>query len=86
MNRQPEEHVEVLRALWSASGQTEADLDDCFGEQKSCKRMQDVGYDDLGGGGDLHAAWREQLRREGKLDPDAVSVRDLVMRRADVGR
>ena len=61
--------VEVLRAVWSANGQSTAELEDALGEQKAaCKRMADVSFDGLGSqGGDLRAAWREKLEREGKL-------------------
>jgi hypothetical protein len=79
MSREPDEAVEVLREVWSAQGQTSADLDDACGT-KSCKRMSDVGFDGLAGdGGDMRTAWREQLEREGKLKPDTGSVRDLVL-------
>jgi hypothetical protein len=72
--------VEVLREVWSANGQTEADLEDAFGAQKSCQRMKDVGFDDLAGeGDDLRSAWRTRLEREGKFKPDAGSVADLVL-------
>jgi hypothetical protein len=90
MSGQPDDALEVLREVWSAQGQTSADLDEACGETKSCKKMADVGFDGLAGGaagtdsgtdsgGDLQAAWRDQLRREGKLNPEAGSVRDLVL-------
>ena len=88
MSGQPDDALEVLREVWSAQGQTSADLDEACGETKSCKKMADVGFDGLvgpaagsgdGSGGDLRAAWRDQLRREGKLDPEAASVGDLVL-------
>ena len=88
MSGQPDDALEVLREVWGAQGQTSADLDEACGETKSCKKMADVGFDGLAGpaagsgdgsGGDLRAAWRNQLRREGKLDPEAGSVRDLVL-------
>jgi hypothetical protein len=85
MSGQPDDALEVLREVWSAQGQTSADLDEACGETKSCKKMADVGFDGLadadGGaaGGDLRTAWRDQLRREGKLNPEAGSVRDLVL-------
>ena len=86
MSGQPDDALEVLREVWGAQGQTSADLDEACGETKSCKRMTDVGFDGLADaagagarGGDLRAAWRNQLRREGKLDPEAGSVRDLVL-------
>jgi hypothetical protein len=93
MSGQQDEALEVLREVWSARGQTSADLDEALGATKSCKKMADVGFDGLAGAGgaaaddtDLRAAWREQLRREGKLNPDAGSVRDLVLGRAKARR
>ncbi len=79
MSRNPDETLDVLRGIWSARGQTGADLDDPSGAQKSCKRMADVGFGELDGGdGDVRAAWRARLEREGKLNPGA-SVADLVL-------
>jgi len=76
-----QEPVEVLRAVWSARGQSAADLEDMFGPQRSCKAMKDVGFDGLAdqGSGDLRSAWRAALRRDGKLSREAGSVRDLVL-------
>jgi hypothetical protein len=46
--------------------------------------MADVGFDGLAGAdGDLRAAWRERLRSEGKLNPGADSIRDLVLGSAE---
>jgi hypothetical protein len=90
MTRQPDEALEVLRGIWSAQGQTNADLDDAC-ETKACKRMADVGFDGLAmkeasaggtGSGDLRTAWRDRLEREGKLNRDPGSVRDLVLGQA----
>ena len=78
MSPEPVEALEVLRGIWSAQGQTSADLDET-GAGKSCKRMADVGFGDLDGAdGDLRAAWRDRLEREGKLNPGS-SVADLVL-------
>ena len=78
MSREPDETLEVLRGIWSAQGQTSADLDD-VGSTKSCKRMADVGFGEVDGGdGDVRAAWRDRLEREGKLNPGS-SVADLVL-------
>jgi hypothetical protein len=78
MSREPDETLEVLRGIWSAQGQTSADLDD-VGSTKSCKRMADVGFGEVDGGdGDVRAAWRDRLEREGKLNP-GNSVADLVL-------
>jgi len=83
----PDDALEVLRGVWSAQGQASADLDETCGTTKSCKKMADVGFDGMAGAdGDLRAAWRERLRREGKLDPQADSVRDLVLGSADPRR
>jgi hypothetical protein len=50
--------------------------------------MTDVGFDGLAEetGGDLRLAWRTQLAREGKLNQDAGSVRDLVLPPASEAR
>ena len=77
--------VEVLRAVWSANGQSTAELDDALGEQKACKRMADVNFDgfsESSEGGDLRAAWRQTLERDGKLSGSG-SVRDLVFGQPD---
>ncbi len=94
MSGQPDDALEVLREVWSAQGQTSAELDEACGTTKSCKKMADVGFDGLpaaqpgagGGAADLRTAWREQLRREGKLNPGAASVRDLVLGPAEARR
>jgi hypothetical protein len=86
MSREPDDALEVLRGVWSAQGQTSADLDEAGGNTKSCKRMADVGFDGLAGAdgeGDLRAAWRARLEREGKLTPGSGSVRDLVFGSAE---
>jgi hypothetical protein len=81
MSGEPDEALEVLRGIWSAQGQTSADLDD-IGTAKSCKRMADVGFGELGGAeDDVRAAWRDRLEREGKLS-NGGTVADLVMRSA----
>jgi len=81
MSGNTEEALDVLRGVWSAHGQTAEDLEEACGNTKSCKRMADVGFDGLAEetDGDLRLAWRTQLAREGKLNPDAGSVRDLVL-------
>jgi hypothetical protein len=83
---QPDEALEVLRGVWSAQGQTSADRDAAIGPQKSCKNMENVGFDgfaDADGDGDLRTAWRARLQREGKLNPQADSIADLVLRSAE---
>jgi hypothetical protein len=87
MTREPDETLEVLRGVWSAQGQTAADLDEAAGAGKSCKRMAGVGFDDMAGDNtDLRAAWRSRLERDGKLNPDGGSLADLVLGSAESGR
>jgi len=75
-----DETVQILRGIWGASEQTAGDLDELFGPAKSCKSMQNVGFDGLAGSdGDMRAAWRATLQREGKLNDQPGSVRDLVL-------
>jgi hypothetical protein len=86
MSGNTEDALDVLRGVWSAKGQTAEDVDEACGNTKSCKRMADVGFAGLAEetDGDLRLAWRTQLAREGKLNPGAGSVRDLVMPPAEV--
>jgi hypothetical protein len=88
MSGNTEEVLGVLREVWTAQGQTAEDPEEACGPAKSCKRMTDVGFDGLAEetGGDLRLAWRTQLAREGKLNQDAGSVRDLVLPPASEAR
>jgi hypothetical protein len=80
MANQPDETVEVLRAVWAADGQSGADLADACGPTTSCRNMKDVTFDGMAEPGtDLGTAWRERLRREGKLRTSAGTIRDLVL-------
>jgi hypothetical protein len=84
MSRQPEEALEVLRGVWSAQGQSSTDLADALGTKKSCKNMASIGFDGLADAdGDLRSAWRATLKREGKLNPEAGSIGDLVLGAAE---
>ena len=84
MTHQPDEAIEALRAVWSADGQRSAALDEDCSPTKSCRNMKDVTFDGMAEPGtDLSAAWRERLRREGKLSTSAGSIRDLVLGRTD---
>jgi hypothetical protein len=84
MSGQADDAREVLREVWSAQGQSSADLEEACGTTKACKKMADVGFEGLAGpDGDLQAAWRDKLQREGKLQPGAGSIRDLVLGSAD---
>jgi hypothetical protein len=76
----PDEAVEVLRTVWAADGRAAAELDDDCGPTKTCRNMKDVTFDGMAEpGSDLTAAWRDRLRREGKLRSSGASIRDLVL-------
>ncbi|HEY1616775.1 MAG TPA: hypothetical protein VGG25_04115 [Streptosporangiaceae bacterium] len=80
MSGKPDNALGVLREIWSAQEQDAAEVDEACGTTKGCKRMSDVGFDGMAGSdGDLRAAWKAKLEREGKLSPGTGSVRDLVL-------
>jgi hypothetical protein len=41
--------------------------------------MVTVGFEGMAEDGDIRAAWRATLQREGKLRSDAPNIRDLVL-------
>ena len=79
MSSAPENAVDVLRAVWD--GADAAGLDSaCGGHQKSCRNMKHVSFDGFAEpGSDIGSAWRDKLRREGKLNPAGGTIRDLVL-------
>jgi hypothetical protein len=80
MSREPDETLDVLRGVWSGRGQGAADLDEATGHGKSCKRMANVGFQDMAeDDADLRAAWRDRLQREGKLNPEGGTLADLIL-------
>lgn len=84
MSGEPDEALEVLRGIWSAQGQTSANLDD-LDTGRACKRMADVGFSEMDGAeDDVRAAWRDRLEREGKLSHGGT-VADLVLDPAKQG-
>ncbi len=85
------EALSALRGIWQAQGQTSAALDEACGNTTSCKSMESVGFQGLAEGADdaaakgeqsvgnnVRAAWKTKLEREGKLNTQKGSVRDLV--------
>jgi len=85
------EALSTLRGIWKAQGQTSADVDEACGNTKPCKSMETVGFGALADeeeegpdqtkqavGHNLRSAWKTKLEREGKLNSEAGSVRDLV--------
>lgn len=79
MQPQPDEALGVLREVWDGQGQSRAELDEICVPQKICKKMVTVGFEGMAEDGDIRAAWKATLRREGKLSSQGMSIRDLVM-------
>ncbi|HEY7047983.1 MAG TPA: hypothetical protein VH373_12235 [Jatrophihabitantaceae bacterium] len=81
MTRQPEDAVEVLRAVWSAEETNGADLDAAVGgHRKHCKNAKHMSFEGFAAGEeDVRTAWRTRLEREGKLTEGGQSIRDLVL-------
>jgi hypothetical protein len=92
------EALSALRGIWKAQGQTSAELDEACGNTKTCKNMEAVGFQGLAEegetpatanqanqavGSNLRAAWKTKLEREGKLNTQGSSVRDLVFGSSD---
>ena len=75
-----DETVEVLRTVWAADERAVAELDEECGPTKTCRNMRDFTFDGMAEpGADLGSAWRDRLRREGKLGSTGGSIRDLVL-------
>jgi hypothetical protein len=69
----------VLRTIWSADGDPEVALDADCSPTKVCRNMKGITFDGYGDGHtDPADAWREQLEQEGKYDPSATTLGDLV--------
>jgi hypothetical protein len=67
---------EIVASVWQSA--TDAiDLDEDCSPNKVCRNMTHVSFDGFGEG-DTKQAWRSLLEREGKIDPSAGSLADLV--------
>jgi hypothetical protein len=87
--------LSALRGIWKAQGQTSAELDEACGNTKTCKNMETVGFQGLADetetpakanapvGSNIRTAWKTKLEREGKLNTQGSSVRDLVFGSSD---
>lgn len=68
--------ADVLRGIWQQSSSDIAMDEDC-NPNKVCRNMKDVSFDGFAEDGvDMATAWRNKLRREGKLG--ASSLGELV--------
>lgn len=79
MGSTPENAADVLRAVWDGTDATDLDAA-CGGHQKVCRNMKHVSFDGFAEpGSDMGSAWRDKLRREGKLDTSGGTIRDLIL-------
>ena len=71
---------DVTNTMWSSSDAEASGLDEDCNPNKVCRNAQAISFDGFAEeGGDVKAAWRETLAREGKLNTSTESVRDLVL-------
>lgn len=72
--------VAGIRSIWAADEAARTELDEDCGPTKTCRNMKVVSFDGMAEpGSDLRDAWRDRLRREGKLAEGSGSLRDLVL-------
>ena len=79
------DHTEaVTETIWSSAERSPADaetgdIDEDCSPTRVCRNARAFSFDGFAEeGGDVQAAWRETLVREGKLGPSGESIRDLV--------
>ena len=71
---------DVVSDVWGNAG--EAGVDDDSSPTKVCRNARQFGFEGIAGdedSGDLPAAWRSLLEREGKASPDGESLGRLVL-------
>lgn len=68
----------ALSVLWASQENLVPELDEDCTPNKVCKNMKDVSFEGFAeNGGDIRSAWKETLRREGKLN-ESSSIGTLV--------
>ena len=75
------DHAEAATdTMWSSPDIEAGGLDEDCNPNRVCRNAKAVSFDGFAEeGGNVAAAWRETLVREGKLDTSTESVRDLVL-------
>ena len=65
--------------MWSPADTEVSSLDEDCNPNRVCRNARAFSFDGFAEeGGDVPAAWRETLAREGKLNTSGDSIRDLV--------
>ena len=71
--------ADVTDTMWSPADAVASSLHEDCNPNRVCRNAQAFSFDGFAEeGGDVSAAWRETLAREGKLNPTGDSIRDLV--------
>ncbi len=83
MDQRPQ--LDETTSMWSSPADDQVLLDADCSPTKTCRNMVGVTFDGFADQGmDLQSAWRETLKRDGKLSEDGASLRDLVLGPHDV--
>ena len=70
---------DVTDTMWSSEDAEASGLDEDCNPNRVCRNARAFSFDGFAEeGGDVQAAWRETLAREGKLNTSGESIRDLV--------
>ncbi len=70
---------DVTDTMWSPAHPAASSLHENCNPNRVCRNARDFSFDGFAEeGGDVPAAWRETLAREGKLNTSGDSIRDLV--------
>jgi len=79
MTARDETTADVLQSVWLVS-HDHFELDEDCSPTKPCRNMKGITFDGYAeDGADIGQAWRAKLAREGKLSPDAGTIKDLVL-------
>lgn len=81
MNPSSNDADDPIRSIWATEEQTgEETFDEDCSPTRVCRNAREFSFDGIAAeGSDLQTAWRDTLEREGKLNPAAESIRDLVL-------
>ncbi len=70
---------DVTDTMWSSADAEASGPDEDCNPNRVCRNARAFSFDGFAEeGGDVPAAWRETLAREGKLNTSGDSIRDLV--------
>ncbi len=79
MTQDSDHSDDVIRTMWSSVDAEDSGLDEDCNPNRVCRNARAFSFDGFAEeGGDVQAAWRETLAREGKLNTSGESIRDLV--------